>query len=294
MTEAELNDLGEDMLKHGQRESIVLCEGKILDGRNRYKACLLKGLEPRFDELKRYNGDHDLVAFVVSMNLHRRHLNESQRAMVAAKLANLPHGGDRSKSPNGGLPQADAAKLMNVSKRSVERARKVTKHGVPELTKAVERGEVKVSAAAKFAEKVLEADQAIDAGSVRALTEVMREQRLTAKAKKAEKANSTQAQKAIEYYSATPRSLRQLAKVRDAMAIVQAAIPDPLQEVLAPYVADIALIEAKIVAITDATHHYEPCELAGMINKAEEADKEFGAALNRSGFGGRTPKWRDV
>ena len=35
----------------------------------------------------------DPVAFVVSANLRRRHMDENQRAMVAAKLANLPHGG---------------------------------------------------------------------------------------------------------------------------------------------------------------------------------------------------------
>ena len=48
------------------------------------------GVEPKFQE---WNGKGSLVAFVVSLNLHRRHLNESQRALVAARIANLGEGG---------------------------------------------------------------------------------------------------------------------------------------------------------------------------------------------------------
>ena len=90
MTDEELNELGDDIKKFGQREPIKLFDGKILDGRNRYEACLRKGIEPVTVE---YQGD-DAVAFVVSENLRRRHLNESQRAMVATRLTNLSHGGD--------------------------------------------------------------------------------------------------------------------------------------------------------------------------------------------------------
>ena len=87
-----------------------------------------------------------MAAFVVSLNLKRRHLNESQRAVVAAKLATLGHGGDRSKSPIGDLKQSEAAQLLNVGKRSVERAREVLDEGAPELVQAVEQGRVSVSA----------------------------------------------------------------------------------------------------------------------------------------------------
>ena len=88
MTDEELNDLGDDMLKHGQREPIWSYERKILDGRNRHSACLLKGIEPRIVE---YPGI-DPLGFVISMNLKRRHLDASQRAMVVAGIANLPKG----------------------------------------------------------------------------------------------------------------------------------------------------------------------------------------------------------
>jgi hypothetical protein len=150
MSDEEIDALGEDMLKNGQRESIALFEEKILDGRNRYLACMRKGIEPRFINQR----PADPVAFVASANLHRRHLDENQRGLIAARLTTFSHGGDRGKSPNGeGVSQAKAADLLKVSKRRVERTREVIDKGVPDLVDAVERGDVKVSAAAEFAKQ---------------------------------------------------------------------------------------------------------------------------------------------
>ncbi len=155
--EAELNELADDILEHGQREPIWLYERKILDGRNRYRACLLKGINPHIMETR----VADPAAFVASMNLHRRHLSEEQRGMIAARLATFQHGGDRSKSPDGDLvSQAKAAELLKVSKRRVERSHDVIEKGVPDLADAVEHGDVSVSAAAEFAKQNPPLDQA--------------------------------------------------------------------------------------------------------------------------------------
>lgn len=155
----DFDDLVEDIRSHGLREPIVIYENKILDGRNRYLACEKSGSEPRYTT---YSGD-DPVAYVISLNLKRRHLNESQRAMVAAKLANLAHG--RPAEEKGAnlplledpapaiakVPNTEAARLLNVSERSVKTARSVRDHAEPELQRAVESGKVSVSAAADIA-----------------------------------------------------------------------------------------------------------------------------------------------
>lgn len=82
MTGAEYDALVSDIAEHGQAEPIWLCDGMILDGRNRYRACLELGLVP---DVREYSGD-DPQAFVVSLNLHRRHLTREQRDEVIRQL----------------------------------------------------------------------------------------------------------------------------------------------------------------------------------------------------------------
>lgn len=147
----EFHELVADIKANGLREPVWLYDNQILDGRNRWLACGELGIDP---PTRDYEGD-DPLGFVVSLNLHRRHLDESQRAMVAGKIANLAHGGDRVSEQVASLQvatQAKAAELLNVSPRSVASARKVIDDGTPELGAAVAQGKVSVSAAADVAE----------------------------------------------------------------------------------------------------------------------------------------------
>lgn len=147
---APLRELAADIAEHGLREPIVLLDGAVLDGRNRLAACEAVGVEPSFVD---YAGD-DPIAFVVSLNLRRRHLSESQRAMVATRIATLRDGmrSDRVGRPIGRptpMTQTAAGELLSVGARSVRRARVVIERGVPALSAAVDAGVVPVSTAAE-------------------------------------------------------------------------------------------------------------------------------------------------
>ena len=135
-----------DIRANGLLEPITIHEALILDGRNRYRACEAAGIEPRFLE---FDGD-DPPAFVLSLNLHHRHLDESQRTMVATRLANLKDG-QRAASIEAAASQGRVAKLLNVSRSGVQRAREVIAKGAPELVQAVDRGDIAVSVAARLA-----------------------------------------------------------------------------------------------------------------------------------------------
>jgi DNA N-6-adenine-methyltransferase (Dam) len=168
---AELAALADDIRANGLREPIVLFEGAILDGRNRYRACVAAGVDARFET---YAGP-DPLAYVISLNLRRRHLDESQRGMVAAKIANMRQGTRTDLQPSANWPevsQTQAAGMLNVGERTVRRAREVLDDGVPELVKKVERGDVSVSAAADVARLPEPEQREIVAAGAKAVVEV--------------------------------------------------------------------------------------------------------------------------
>jgi hypothetical protein len=181
MSPPEFERLCGDISQHGLQEEIVLHEGQVLEGRHRYLACLAKGVPPRF---RPYAGEcGSALAFVVAKNLHRRHLTESQRALLAARLmplfeeearqrqrAALKQGREfpvaenslrREKHPESGRSDAKAAEWMKVSDFSVRAANRVQKQGVPQLLDALAAGKISVSAASRIAGLPAEQQQAV-------------------------------------------------------------------------------------------------------------------------------------
>lgn len=137
----------EDIKANNLQQPIYMFEGMILEGRHRVRVLQLLGkeeLQP-YSQYRQYDGN-DPVGFVLSMNLHRRHLNESQRALVAAKLANLEPGTNQHTKQGTSIDVA--SKLLNVGRASIDRAKVVLAKGDPWLVAAVENGHVAVSAAA--------------------------------------------------------------------------------------------------------------------------------------------------
>lgn len=161
---AEFEALVADVASRGLVDKIVLHDGMILDGRNRYRAARAAGLigdgdTPDDVERIRYfvrflpEIDGDPLEFAIAKNLIRRHLNEAQRASVAAKLATLRPGrpgGNPANLP--GLPtQAAAAQWLSISERALRQAHAVHAAGVPELNRALDRGVIAVSLAERAA-----------------------------------------------------------------------------------------------------------------------------------------------
>jgi hypothetical protein len=147
----EFDALVADIKLHGRNVvPIVMFKGVLIDGRNRARACVAAGVRPEETTYKGPDTPEALIRWIVSQNVHRRHLDTSQRAMLAARIAKLGHGGKRrGQERNSALETVfEAAASLNVSKDSVKDARVVIERGAPEVVEAVDRGEVAVSKAA--------------------------------------------------------------------------------------------------------------------------------------------------
>lgn len=138
-----------DIKANGLQHPITIYENQILDGRHRFIACQKAKVKPEF---RNYDGD-DPVNYVISLNLHRRHLNEAQRAMVAAKLENAQQGRPQkidpeNKDANCVITREKAALALNISQRSIATASKILDEH-PKLAKEVTNGQISLHAAEK-------------------------------------------------------------------------------------------------------------------------------------------------
>ena len=169
MGDAEIAELAEDIKSHGLREPIKTLDGLILDGRNRYRACELAGVAPRFEA---WRGEEP-TAYVLSENLHRRHLTVSQIAAIGVEAmplleaearerqrqAGVRYGrGVDSSSPNDDkLSKGRATEIASrqlggaASPRTIQRA-KAVKDAAPEVFEEIKRGEITVEAGLRKAE----------------------------------------------------------------------------------------------------------------------------------------------
>ena len=150
MNSEEIAQLGKDIAKHGQDDTIDLYEGKILDGRNRYLACKEYGVTPRLRYLPEGKNPED---YVFSKNFLRRHLTPAQKAEKALrwveieakraknrKLSKLKQfKGQITDHPSEGLTvsQGQAVKIVakkgKISQNSIYIAKKVKHLNDPEI-----------------------------------------------------------------------------------------------------------------------------------------------------------------
>jgi protein gp37 len=110
MNDAEYKEFKDDILGNGLHNPIILYQDKVLDGRNRYLAC--KELE--IDVWAReWEGGSDPIEYVISQNIHRRHLTAGQRSMVAAKALDFHIEAARARQRVAGIVHSDNLKKGN-------------------------------------------------------------------------------------------------------------------------------------------------------------------------------------
>lgn len=138
-------DLVDDIKTNGLLFPITTFEEKILDGWNRYQACLEAGVEPRYCQLTQ---DQDPWSFVKGSNMLRRHMTPRQRVAIFL-LKDSMHRVECSKlnTPSVREIQDD----IGVSVGTAQKAQIIALANNPELTEAVVENRISVGRAAEVA-----------------------------------------------------------------------------------------------------------------------------------------------
>lgn len=153
LSQTELDELAADIATHGQREPATVWTDAdnvtwLLDGRHR--AQVAQRLERDLRTVHFEGSEDEARSLVMSLNVRRRHLSPSQRALAAGALARRRRGGVAGQQV--GVPvaptQVDAARTAGVSERLVRDAAAVMAHGDDAVIRAVANGRLSVTAAA--------------------------------------------------------------------------------------------------------------------------------------------------
>jgi hypothetical protein len=180
MADEALRKLAEDIKANGLCEPAILAkDGRMLDGRNRMLACEMAGVELRTVV---YEGE-DEIAFVISKNLHRRHLSVAELAMIAADLALLKHGGDRGNQYTGGKPGNVSAETLpkismtksaeivgkdfGIGRAIVMDAKAIKEHGAAEIIDMARASKVGLRDTAAYVRNTPKSEQKADVAEIR-------------------------------------------------------------------------------------------------------------------------------
>jgi regulator of replication initiation timing len=148
MAGAEFEALKADIQANGLRHPIVTHKGMILDGGNRYQACMDLGVKPLMTE---YSGEN-LVTYVLSANFFRRHLSPGQQAAIVASAQDWATakgvGNPQFGNVTGLATVADRAAASGASDKTQRMADSVARKS-PELAAKVAHGEISLPKAAK-------------------------------------------------------------------------------------------------------------------------------------------------
>lgn len=184
LSDDDLASLAEDIRQFGLRQPIIIHDGKILDGRNRWRACQIARVTPI---TKNFDGTpKEALDFVWSMNARRRDLTPGQKASANAEREKLdkeytaelektrkalPKGGRPSKEKpvQKIVPVKDTTKLtdhkiaeaIGTNRTYVNDARKIYDER-PDLHEKVKAGKLTIpqaKAEIKRAEKTAELEQ---------------------------------------------------------------------------------------------------------------------------------------
>ena len=181
----ELKELEEDIRERGVEDPITLFEGKVLDGVHRY---MLGSAHGKHVPSRQLPEGADPIAFCIARNLKRRHLNPSQRALLAERLAD--HRRPGRKGERAARTRREAAEEVGgCSERAIARARTVRNGCDEEVVRAVRDGKVTLSDADNVREeppeRQREAVARVENGEAKSLVEAMEKAEHDARRKEA-------------------------------------------------------------------------------------------------------------
>jgi hypothetical protein len=146
MSETALKELASDIKANGQHEPVTITpDGQLLDGRNREAACALNGME-----LKTVVYDGDPIAFSISKNKHRRHMDKVALAFVGVELATLVNGTNQHVGFVNTKARTNVAQELGIASYDIDNAKAIAEKGTAEIINLAKSKRIGLRAVASY------------------------------------------------------------------------------------------------------------------------------------------------
>jgi hypothetical protein len=152
MSEGEFKVFSDDIKEKGLQTKITIHEGKVIEGRQRYKAMLkVRSWDLKDECFQLLPVGVNPVDYVISMNVNRRHLSTSQRALIASRLVTTKLGFNQH--ANGVVTFEKAAKMLNVGETILKDGKVVFENGAKEVIEKIQKGDLTIGKAKEIIKK---------------------------------------------------------------------------------------------------------------------------------------------
>lgn len=162
LTSEERQQLEENLIKEGCRDALIVWNGVLVDGHNRYEICNQNDI-PFRTETKGFKDREEAKEWIIRNQFGRRNLSAYDRSRLALQLEDVikakakerqkEHGGT---APGKTLTQKSAevkpietreelAKIAGVSRDTIDKVRVIEKEATPEQKAKLSTGETKVN-----------------------------------------------------------------------------------------------------------------------------------------------------
>lgn len=158
MSDKELQELAADIKANGQMEAATITPaGELLDGRNRMNACAINDME-----LATVVYDGDPVAYSLSKNKHRRHMDKTALAFVGATLATLQNGVNQYVGFVNTKARSAVAEELGIPANTIDDAKAIMDKGTADVIDLAKSKKVGLRAAADYVRHTSKQSQVAD------------------------------------------------------------------------------------------------------------------------------------
>ena len=148
----EYGQLEENILHDGIRDALIVWNGVLLDGHNRYKIAQTHGLSYDVQEMN-FASREDAEIWVIKNQFGRRNLSAYDRSVLALRLKPIVEAKALErrnlglKSDEGSRTDSQLGKVAGVGKDTIRKVEKIETQAPPEIRAAVKSGEMSINQA---------------------------------------------------------------------------------------------------------------------------------------------------